>query len=157
MQTKKGTAAKGPTAEEFLHVMTYFKSEAMEVARKHPHVFGRAALTGDIKLKFSFDNLPIHKDPSLGQLEIEKVPLPPRSPDMHKVIEHIFGTLTRAMNLSLATDPTLNTTAKYKAELERLFAAITPESVRKDVESLPATFKCIADDVKGGWPPARLR
>lgn len=156
MQTKKGDPARGPTSEEFLHVMKDFRGEALKVAAQHPSVF-----TTGVRPKFSFDNPPIHNRAALATIDIkpeDRVRLPPRSPDMHKVIEHIFGTLTRAMNVSLAKDPTLNTVPKYKAELERLFkSVITPESVRKDVASLPATYDCILNDVDGGWPPANLR
>ena len=156
MQTKAGNKARGPTSQEFLHVMRDFRAEALKVAAKHPNVFTKGA-----RVKFSFDNPPIHNTAPLAEVQIQKedrVRLPARSPDMHKTIEHVFGTLTRAMNASLARDPGLNTLPKYKAELERLFkTVITPESVRKDVASLPATYACILNDVDGGWPPANLR
>lgn len=135
--------------------MAYFKGEALKVAARYPHIF-----TKGVRVKFSFDNPPIHNTAPLGDIGLEpedRVCLPPRSPDMHKAIEHVFGTLTRAMNASLAKDPGLNTVVKYKAELERLFAEqITPESVSMDVASLPDTYRGILA-VDGGWPPANLR
>lgn len=155
MQTKKGTIARGPTSEEFLHVMEYFREEAFKVAKRHPHIF-----TQGCPPLFSFDNPPIHnKAPlaSIGMQQAERVDLPPCSPDMHKVIEHVFGSLTGGMNASLARDPALRSTPMYKAELERLFhAMITPEGVGRDVESLPDTYQGILD-VGGGWPDKTLR
>ena len=51
----------------------------------------------------------------------------PGAPDMHKAIEHVFGTLTTAMNHALAKDPDLKTVPQYKAKLEELFQEkITP-------------------------------
>lgn len=87
---------------------------------------------------------------------IVRVPLPPRSPDMHKVIEHIFGHLTTQMNASLAKDDQLKGVAKYKAELERLFHAYPTKSVKKDVLSLPKTYAEIVK-VQGDWPPSKFR
>ena len=155
MQTKQGAIARGPTTEEFLHVLQYFRAEAFKVAQRHPHIFtqGKPPL-------FSYDNPPIHNKAPLeeiGMQQSERVDLPPRSPDMHKVIEHVFGTLTGGMNASLAKDPAMKSAPQYKAELERLFASmITSESVSKDVESLPATYQGILD-VEGGWPDKSLR
>ena len=136
--------------------MQYFRAEALKVAERHPHVFTKGA-----RVKFSFDNPPIHNTCPLAEANIEprdRVRLPPRSPDMHKAIEHVFGTLTTAMNHALAKDPDLKTVPQYKAKLEELFQEkITPASVRKDVESLPATYEYILHKADGGWPPANLR
>ena len=155
MQTQKGAVAKAPTKEEFLHVMQDFKGKAAEVKSKFPHVFAKRA-----PLRFSFDNPPIHNKCPLQQIGIEpghRAPLPPRSPDMHKVLEHIFGTLTRAMNESLARDPHLKGVAKYKEELERLFMEkVTAVSVNKDVLSLRSTYEKIIE-LEGDWPPAKFR
>ena len=46
---------------------------------------------------------------------------------MHKCIEHVFGTLTRAMNTSLHRDLKVTTAAQYRAELERLFGSVITE------------------------------
>ena len=151
MQTKKGVAARGPTAEEFLHVMEYFQEKAKAVTSdpEFKQSFNQRA-----NLKFSYDNPPIHRNLPLPC--IDRVPLPPRSPDMHKVIEHIFGILTGKMNESLARDAQLKGVVKYKAELERLFFSISPKSVNKDVLSLPSTYKEIVA-AQGDWPPRNFR
>ena len=155
MQTKKGTVARAPTTDEFLHVMEYFKEKAMEVKTKFPHIFSKRG-----PLRFSFDNPPIHNTCPLSTIGIEpehRAPLPPRSPDMHKVIEHIFGTLTNAMNESLASDPELKGVTKYKEKLEELFMhRITPNSVSKDVKSLKSTYDEIIR-LGGDWPSAKFR
>lgn len=154
-----GAVAKGPTCEEFEDVMGVVNKRALEVAVKHPAIFGtesnpRAPL-------FSFDNPPIHQKAVLARAGIkpeQRVPLPPRSPDMHKVIEHCFGILSRAMNTSLLCNSHIKSIGQYRAEIERLFySCITPESVQADVKSLSATYDCIAGSAQGGWPPAKLR
>lgn len=76
---------------------------------------------------------------------------------MHKAIEHVFGTLTRAMNASMARDPELKGVDKYKEELEKLFnQKITARGVNKDVLSLRATYEQILA-AEGDWPPAKFR
>ena len=156
MQTLKRQAAKGPTSREFLDVMRGFQRRAEDINRSH-------GLGDPI---FSFDNAPIHDMSLLGELGIsglDRAPLPARSPDVHKVIEHVFGTLEGAMQKELHNDPQLCSAQEYKAVLVRLFkSVITPESVRKDIRSLRETYDVIrkcADEggMEGGWPPSKYR
>ena len=136
--------------------MEIFKAAAERVASEHKDVFNPER--GPI---YSFDNAPVHQAANLQPLGIvghRRAELPPSSPDMHKCIEHVFGTLTRAMNASLHRNPGLSTAADYKAEVERLFnTIITRESVQKDVSSLKDTYRAIKDDVAGDWPARHLR
>ena len=157
MQTLKKQAAKGPTAKEFLNVMRRFTRQAEKVNREH----------GLEDPLYSFDNASIH-DVALLSEEMDfdgndRVPLPPRSPDMHKVIEHVFGTLEGAMQKKLHDNPGLCTAEQYKKVLEKLFRkVITADSVRKDIKSLKGTYDMIrkcrdAGGVEGGWPPSKYR
>ena len=154
-----GAVAKGPTCEEFEDVMSIINAKAKLVVVNNPGVFG---IGGSSRPPlFSFDNPPIHQKAMLSRAGIkadQRVPLPPRSPDMHKVIEHCFGILSRAMNTSLLTNPAIKSVEQYKAEIERLFySCITRESIQADVMSLVETYSSIAGPAEGGWPPARLR
>lgn len=136
--------------------MEDFISKAMAVAAEHKHVFSQDR--GPI---YSFDNAPIHQGANLQRLHLtgaKRAPLSPSSPDMHKCIEHVFGTMSRAMNKSLHRDASLTTAAQYKAEVERLFTTcITPESVQKDVATLKDTYYAIRHQVDGDWPDKHLR
>lgn len=157
LQTKKDPSkrAKAATAAEFEDVMTTFMQKADEVAADHKNVF-----SSDRGPIFSFDNAPIHQGANLKGLKLDgarRAPLSPSSPDMHKCIEHVFGTIERAMQDCIRRDPGLSTAAKYKAKLEELFTTrITPEGVRKDVESLKPTYRAI-QDAGGDWPDRRFR
>lgn len=156
MQTLKRQAAKGPTGREFLDVMRVFKR-------------GAEAINLQAKLDepiYSFDNAPIHDMALLETIGIEgtdRAPLPARSPDMHKVIEHVFGTLEGAMQKALHADPSLCTAKQYKTLLLKLFKSnITATSVRKDIKSLKSTYDVIRKSrdeggVEGGWPPSQYR
>lgn len=136
--------------------MEFFKQEAENVALKHKHVF-----TPDRGPIYSFDNAPVHQGADLQALGLKgskRAPLPPSSPDMHKCIEHVFGTLTRAMQKSLHRNTMLTTAAEYRAEVENLFKTIiTPTSVQKDVNTLRDTYHAIRDEVAGDWPAKHLR
>ena len=156
MQTKKQQAAKGPTGGEFLDIMKVFKKHAEKINIEY-------GLEDPV---YSFDNAPIHDMSLLETIGIQgtdRAPLPARSPDMHKVIEHVFGTLEGAMQRELHADPGLCTAEQYKKVLVRLFNEnITAESVRKDISSLKGTYDMIrkcrdAGGVEGGWPPSKYR
>lgn len=116
--------------------------------------------------KYSFDNAAIHDMGQLEDLAItweDRVELPPRSPDMHKVIEHVFGTLEIAMQEALHDDPGLTRGHQYAALLRDLFKSrITPQSVQKDIKSLYPLYRLLHRSKKyggvgGDWPPARFR
>ena len=154
-----GSVAKGPTCEEFEDVMIVVNAKAKQVAERNPKVFG-SERSSRLPL-FSFDNPPIHQKANLSRADVkaeQRVPLPPRSPDMHKVIEHCFGILSRAMNEKLLEDSSIKSIDQYKAVIESLFySCITQESIQADVVSLVDTYKYIARKSAGGWPPYRLR
>ena len=154
-----GAVAKGPTCEEFEDVMGIVNSKAKLVALKNPGIFGSEE--SPRPPLFSFDNPPIHQNAMLSRAGIkpaQRVPLPPRSPDMHKVIEHCFGRLTREMNTSLLSNPSIKSIEQYKAEIERLFySKITRESIQAGVVSLVDTYTYIKGPAQGGWPPSGLR
>ena len=136
--------------------MVEFMEEANKVASKHRTVF-----SPDRGPLYSFDNAPIHTGANLQGLGLtgaKRVPLSPSSPDMHKCIEHVFGTMTREMNKSLHKNHSLTTAAQYRAEAERLFEKkITAASVQKDVATLRKTYTAIRDEVGGDWPDKSLR
>lgn len=135
--------------------MREFIGKAEEVAREHKGIFSPER--GPV---YSFDNAPIHQGANLQALHVvgsKRAPLSPSSPDMHKCIEHVFGTITRVMNARLHEDVSLTTAQQYQNEVERLFGSvITQSSVQKDVSTLPDTYRAI-QQVNGDWPARHLR
>ena len=148
----------GPTSEEF-KVMSKIQKTAEATNAKH----------GLGEPLYSFDHASIHNMEMLEQLGItsgvdgNRVPLPARSPDMHKVIEHVFGILEGGMQALLHDDPSLTKGAQYAAALRNLFRAIiTQQSIEKDVRSLMPLYGLLhksknAGGVEGDWPPAKFR
>lgn len=116
------------------------------------------------ELVWSFDNDRIHQA-ALPELQgrglisnSNRAPLPPHSPDMHKVVEHCIGRLTSMVNAELAdTEDIQQSVGHWKARMEHFFYNhITAESIARDVSSLPATYQAIVD-VAGAWPAKRYR
>jgi hypothetical protein len=111
---------------------------------------------------WSFDNDRIHQNPvTLARLKINsrnRFPLPPNSPDMHRVIEHTVGRLKTAFRKWLYAHPGPRSNKQYQAVLERIFyecpKVAGPAAIKKDVLGLPKLFKLIRL-ARGGWPPKR--
>lgn len=116
------------------------------------------------QMVWSFDNDKVHAA-ALPELRLRglltptnRAPLPPHSPDMHKVIEHCIGRLTSMVVAELAdTEAVQLSVAHWQARLEDMFFnSISPESIAKDVASLGATYQAICD-VGGAWPAKAFR
>jgi hypothetical protein len=104
---------------------------------------------------YSFDNWSGHEQAvqalHLDLKEGTRAPLPAKSPDMHKVIEHVFNTVQNEFGKRLWLHPGKHEMSTYLAVLEDiLFNFITVESVRRDVESLPRTYDHIMTPVADG-------
>ena len=105
----------------------------------------------------SYDNAGAHNAAAKDVPGLNKLPLPAKSPDMHKVVEHVHGWLTQKMQLwLLQRGATKVTPPDAWAELERLFKSYPTESVAKDVASLPETYQAIID-AGGAYPLKRFR
>lgn len=158
MQTKEGKPAAGCTAREFCDVLDVIQEAAAQKM---------AAIPGGIQpqqLVWSFDNDRIHKA-ALPELQLRRMisghtraPLPPSSPDMHKVVEHCIGRLASMVAAELAdTEDVQQSVAFWQAKVESMFFGnISAESIAKDVASLRDTYKAIID-VQGAWPAKRYR
>lgn len=128
----------------------------------------------------SFDNASIHTSRTSEPLlppGIEHHPLPARSPDMHKVIEHVFGRTKPAVAGSVVDatwrrDINELSAAQCRPLIERcLREATTPAAIAADSESLKTTLQIIAHDkdvlftldgrefkgTGGDWAPRRWR
>lgn len=114
---------------------------------------------------YSWDNASFHTSMKLEDVGLtigDLWDLPPNSPDMHKVIEHVVGRVKRELRNALCDNANLATVNDLKTECKRVFFGITAESVQKDIDSLPSTYKHIhAKETQGGregdWSLARYR
>lgn len=116
------------------------------------------------QLVYSFDNDAVHQG-AMEELQqrglitnSNRAPLPPNSPDMHKVVEHSIARLTSMVNSELAhTEDLVLPVEHWRSRLEQMFlTGITAASIRADVASLKATYQAIID-VAGSWPPRKYR
>lgn len=160
LQTKKGDVARGPTAEEFeSKVMKPLKKLADDIMFKH-----RWALNNPNQWEpiFSFDKPTIHQgDMSyIGIVDGQNTfPLPHYCADMHKVIEHVHGTLVKLIRKWQWRDRRRYGVEVCKAQLHHaFFKQLTKRSVQKDIKSLGATFKIISQSAcrggtAGDWAP----
>lgn len=83
--------------------------------------------------------------------------LPPLSPDMHKVVEHVHGNLAKqheAWRRSLW--PNKPTPQQCIDKMEQLFYSYPVQAIQKDVDSLLATYDAI-EDAAGLYPPKEFR
>lgn len=158
MQTKKSKPAKGVTSREFCDVLAIIQDAASS------KVAPLLDASQQQQLVWSFDNDRIHEG-ALAELRLRglisssnKAPLPPHSPDMHKVVEHCIGRLTTKVNAELAdTEDVQQSVAYWKGRMEEFFfQQISAESIAKDVASLRATYQAIVQ-VQGAWPAKKHR
>lgn len=101
------------------------------------------------------------------------LPLPSYSPDLHQVIEHLFGQLKRQLVNDIYKEA--NWDAIDMAWLRQWVVGfcqqITPAQIKHAVAKLPDVYRVVAADagtlvqvgdsliegVQGGWPPKRFR
>lgn len=83
-----------------------------------------------------------------------RAPHPSHSPDMHKAVEHVHGTLTTFMQRLMEQTPdSMGHDAKwYMEQLQKYFYDhIKADDIAKDVASLKLTHEEIVR-LQGGWP-----
>jgi hypothetical protein len=156
--------ARSVTTQEFEDVMEYFVREAQvktdAYVREHP-----SSPLAQATPWWSMDNPSWHTSADLSRVGItegvNRLPLPPASGDMHKVIEHVHGTLVKELNkwfIRNRNRPGVSSAAVVKGAVEEIFFhTITPASVSADVESLPKLWKWIKDNKGSKGAPAKLR
>jgi hypothetical protein len=152
IKTKK--IAKSTTKEEFTDIM----KKLVEVAREQ-----LAKVDPNLKPLFSFDNNKIQKYAPLDKMGItpeEKLELPPYSPDMHKVIEHVFAILKGQVQAEmLRNNPaSLKSAAAHKIVEVYFKGGISKHSIQADVKSLPVTWHIIstAEGVTAEGPDGKM-
>jgi hypothetical protein len=115
---------------------------------------------------YSFDHAPIHEASGWEHIihdASKRLPLPPYSADMHRVVEHSHGIIASEFQKWLYKNPTLNQPVDYQnAVREIAYKHITPASVEADVKKLkPLYSKVATPKAEGGtggeWPGKKMR
>ncbi len=159
LQTKLGKPAKRQTGDEFAERVQDVKQLSQASKEKHPQYYSKGGPF------YSWDNASFHtslKLQDVGLSETDMWLLPPNSPDMHKVIEHVVGRVKRALREELCDNANIKTVEQVKRVCRDVFFRITTESIRKDIDSLPNTYKHIHDKKsqggrEGDWSLAKYR
>jgi hypothetical protein len=86
-----------------------------------------------------------------------RVLLPPYAPDMHRVIEHSYGSAEIMFRKWLYNNPGKHTIQQYQAAFEELYKQCTTAAIiSADVAGLPELYKWIHEN-EGNWAPAKMR
>lgn len=167
----EGEKRKAASAEDFAAIIRVL---ALQAERR----LSAAGVRG--KPIMSFDNASIHTAHTPQPLlpaGIKQHPLPARSPDLHKVIEHVFGRTKPAVASSVfdaawRRDISELSAAQCRPLIEHcLREATTPAAIAADCESLKTTLQIVAHDkdvlftlrgkefkgTGGDWAPRRWR
>lgn len=172
-----GNAPKGTTKAEFTAILASFVAEARQLRAKKGSG-GEGA--GEDTVWVSFDNPAIHTDVELPE-GVRRVPLSPYSPDIHKVIEHVFGRIKPRLPEMCwdltggAKDPQPNLKVIRDAYVRLVRRHTEQETIAADVRGLVMTLRVIAaekgeyiekvlkhstlliEGTAGDWPPKVLR
>lgn len=151
LQTKDGKGvAKGETAEEFQDVMREIAKNVKALQADHPSWRASGAI-------YSFDNAVCHTRADLSFLEGDLLGIPPRSPDIHKVIEHPFHPVKAAFHHAFGRRRNVKSLKQAMNLLQQIvYEVVTPESISKDCSTIPATLASIIKN-GGGWADPGLR
>jgi hypothetical protein len=166
MQTKRGYQARSITEGEFTDIMQHFKNCADLAVILKPELFGEQQPI------YAFDHAPWHmsavknnKLSAIGITAAQLLPVPPRSPDFQKVIEHVFGFMTQQFQQKLYSTAydDLHTAAQYRNYVkdELFMQKVTKDQINKDVRSLKQLYKVVKSSIEeggvaGGWPAEKF-
>lgn len=132
--------------------------------------FRAAIKAGKLKLGFcphwSLDNANVHKS-ACGEPTWEggrppgpmmEIWVPPWSPDLHKPIEHVHGTVVSATRAVILQEqkPRACIEEYFKEVQKQFYARITAQGVSQDVASLQDTYREVLR-LKGRFPPPKFR
>ncbi len=119
---------------------------------------------------YSYDNPRIHTNPQmLERLGIipnsfplpsgpcNTFPLPPKSPDMHRIIERVHGRICTKFRKWLLDQSPKQSIQACVVALQRIFSETETASMyRKDIASYPEMLQQIVAK-EGSWPERRYR
>jgi hypothetical protein len=154
LQTKRGTPAKATTSVEFLEVFERLVKKAIKVAQSQRHLLQNPRVWQPL---FCFDRARIHDLEGVEKV-LAKHGLPPQcmvdlphyAYDFQKPIEHVHGTCKRWFRKALHTTGVNMDEQSYHSLYEQAFMQLNVDSIRKDIESLPAMYQHILAPLSQG-------
>lgn len=168
LQTMKREDAKVMVRQEFEDLMTIAFERAEELGLPKDQQF------------WSWDNahanMTTEDAERLGRAGI-RLPLPPWSPDMHRVIEHVMHTVKTGFAERLDYAAELPSPRQMQHMVQDIFYSIPKEHTKADCDTLPLTYESIRmpqgekrplndkkgellwllEGVGGDWAPKALR
>lgn len=144
MQTKKGEQAKGLAGPEFCHLMKQMVSEARAAAAADPDAFPDG-------IAISLDNAKWHtawQENPPADIAVRTVP--PYSPDIHKVVEHPLHAFEVRWKREFTLNRRVTTCEGSMALASEVLRQTSPDSVRRDMETLRDTMLSIERN-GGDW------
>jgi hypothetical protein len=152
LQTRSGHLAKKLTADEFDYHFQRIRSSIEKYAADHP---------GELKFKimFSYDFATCHKDSAAARnlADDEKAPIAAKSFDIQKIVEHahhlIKGAYRRELQMADLETSRDDLVAMFK-DIVKANVLVGP--IRKDVDSLPGTYRAILQ-AEGYYPGPGFR
>ena len=150
----EGEVAKDLTAAEFRETIEDLKAELSKRSNKKKLKAGQHWI-------LSIDNDSRHTAARLHEhgvwLNKDRLALPPRSPDMNKVVEHVHAWLTNKMHCWLRSRADSKPTAQECMQQLKTFSSQYPRaSIQADVDSMKETYAAI-QNVAGMYPAAKFR
>lgn len=151
LQTKDRVGvARGETAEEFEDNLSLVVGNATALQQDHPQWQHDG-------IRYSFDNAAFHTRAHLPFALEERLAIPPRSPDIHRVAEHPFHAVKSAFRAAFGRRRRVKSVKQAMRLLEDIVhEVITPESVAADCAGLRATLASIIKN-GGDWADPGLR
>lgn len=151
MQRQDGQTAKGTTTAEFEWVLSHVREHAEDDAFKHRHLLKNPKKWRPM---YGFDRARIHNvQKALAALKCaakQILPIPHYAPDFQKAVEHVHGYCKSMFRKRLRTISPMLPIADLAAHYDDIFFSVKAESVRKDIESLPLTYKHILQPISEG-------
>lgn len=151
LQTKDGKGvARAETAEEFEDNMLLVAENAQRLQQQHPGWLASG-------ITYSWDNAAFHTRAHLLSAVAQRLRIPPRSPDIHKVIEHAFHPVKAGFSSAFSHGRGVKSVKQAMKLLQRVVGdAVSAEAVERDVASIRATLQSIITN-NGGWASPGLR
>lgn len=149
--------------------MKKFKQQADAVMQKHAKELQAEDL--EVTPIFSYDHAGQHdteeveealEDVGISQDESCRCPLPPLSPDFHRVIERVHANVSRAFKKKLRGQNFSREVSQYKKIYKELFhSTIKAASIQADIRGLRELWTAVATPVSeggtgGNWGPVGM-
>jgi len=131
-------------------VLSVFREDAIDVIQEYYK--NDEVMIDKMQPLYSIDNATVHTDVPMVICPTDLLHVPPNSPDMHKVVEHIFNCLMH--RLKHRVFPAMCEDHKHnpmsidrwiQVVLAELELVATPEAIRADIATLPDTYRYIVE------------